>query len=78
MPLYFIETRKDGRTVRPEAAIDLPDIDATWEEATAACGKLIRDLDGSMEAGNECTVTVQDEFRNRLRTLVVVAKSHKS
>lgn len=46
-------------------------IDDAWEEATAKAGNLVKELDGQLVAGTGCSISVQDEFYNTLRTLNV-------
>lgn len=75
MPLYFFQITKNGKTVRPEESLELSDMKAAWEEATTACGEMIKELDGSLEAGTDWNIEIQDEFRNKLRELTVSAKS---
>lgn len=77
MPLYFFEITKNGKASRAEMPLNLHDIDAAWEEATVAASQLIKELDGSLKPGTDWSVGIEDEFRNKLRTLTISAKAHK-
>ena len=53
MPIYHFEVIRDGQGVASSDGIELPDIQAAWDEATSAFGQLIRDLDGSLKMGTD-------------------------
>ncbi|MDO9356999.1 MAG: hypothetical protein Q7T55_25100 [Solirubrobacteraceae bacterium] len=67
MPIYHFEIIRNGHGLAPSEGIDLPDIDAAWEEATTAFGQLIRDLDGSLKMGTDWSIEIQDDNRKPLR-----------
>ena len=75
MPLYFFEITKNGKTARPDEALELFDMDAAWEEATTACGEMIKDIDGDLQTGTDWKIEIQDEFRNTMRSITVSARS---
>lgn len=77
MPLYFFKVSLNKAGDDPRNGLDLPDINAAWEEATSTCGEMIKELDGSLETGSEWAIEIQDEFRNLLRSLTVSAKTHR-
>jgi hypothetical protein len=57
---YFIVA--DGRnSLTKNEGLDLPDEKAAWVEATAACGELLRELDGRLNPGDEWSMRVKDE-----------------
>jgi hypothetical protein len=74
MPLYFFNVHKNGRDFLAEHPLDLPDFAAAWEEATISCGQMVRDLDGQLAEGAECSIEIQDENRRTLRSLVVSSR----
>jgi hypothetical protein len=74
MPLYHFVIDPDP--LPPTAAIELPDTHAAWQEATRAAGEIVRDLDGSFEAGTEWSMQVQDAEHKPLRTIRVISEKH--
>jgi hypothetical protein len=56
---------------------ELPDRHAAWAEATATAGEILRDLDGSLKAGQEWRLEVLDEFRATLYVLHINAEKVK-
>ena len=71
MPHYYFEVTRDGNSVAPSEGIDLPDIEAAWEEATVAFGQLVRDLDGTIKIGTDWAIEIQDDQRRPLRFISV-------
>ena len=61
MPRYFFHLSYDRTPTMKNEGLDLPDDQAAWIEATAACGELLRDLNGGLEPGGEWTMIVKDE-----------------
>lgn len=68
MPRYFFHVHHDG-VQQDEAGLELPDRAAAWEEATRACGEMIRDLDGTLHVGSDWTMLVADGDDNTLFTI---------
>jgi hypothetical protein len=50
MPLYFFDVCHGKSSSRNDQGLEFPDDQGAWEEATTACGEIIRDLDGEMKA----------------------------
>jgi hypothetical protein len=71
MPIYYFEITRCGKTFLDEAGLEFDSIDDAWEEATAAVGRMVKELDGELVAGTGCSIAVQDEFFNTIRTLNV-------
>jgi hypothetical protein len=61
MPRYYFNISLDNGSGLPDDGIDLPDKEAAWTEATAACGEIIRDMDGSLKPGDSWRMVVKDE-----------------
>jgi len=60
MPRFYFEVSR-GETLKDKNdGIDLPDTHAAWIEATAACGEIIRDLDGQLKPGETWKMVVRD------------------
>jgi len=57
---YFFVTHGPGAQPLNDG-LELPDKDAAWVEATAACGELLRELDGRLVPGDEWSMQVKDE-----------------
>jgi hypothetical protein len=78
MPLYYFVIRNGHNAVASSpSAIDLPDLDVAWEEATMATGEIVKDLDGSLDVGTEWSIQIQDEARTPLRTIRPTSESHE-
>jgi hypothetical protein len=73
MPLYHFVIDPDPLP----ASVELPDIHAAWQQATRAAGEIVRDLDGSFEAGTEWSMQVQDAEYKPLRTIRVISEKHE-
>jgi|SRR5438270_9849349 hypothetical protein len=59
MPLYFFRIADgEGASRIARDGIELADDSAAWEEATTACGEMLRDLDGALKAGSEWRMEV--------------------
>lgn len=65
MPRYFFNVQ-DQTSMQDSDGVELPDAHAAWEEATTACGEMIRDLDGALQAGPEWRMEVADESQKLL------------
>jgi hypothetical protein len=62
MPRYHFHTSRGEVPSRGgNEGIELPDKDAAWVEATAACGEIIRDLDGELKPGDSWSMVVKDD-----------------
>jgi hypothetical protein len=61
MPLYYFNVTHGQKSTSPRAGLDFPHDEAAWEEATTACGEMIRDLDGDLKAGPEWRMEVTNE-----------------
>jgi hypothetical protein len=63
MPLYFFNF-SNGPTPEPlpfeNEGLELDDNDAAWEEATIACGEMLREMDGSLRPGDGWKMQVTD------------------
>lgn len=75
MPTYFFNVRHGSLAIDHEGT-DLPDDSAAWQQATTACGEMIRDLDGALKAGPEWRMEVLDEKREVIYSLRFQGKSH--
>jgi hypothetical protein len=61
MPRYYFHISNGKGSKAWNEGIDLPDKDAAWTEATAACGEIIRDLNGDLKPGDVWRMIVRDE-----------------
>jgi hypothetical protein len=61
MPLYYFNITHGQESRKPDQGHEFPDDEAAWEEATTACGEMIRDLDGDLKAGPEWRMEVTNE-----------------
>jgi hypothetical protein len=71
MPIYHFEVKRSGKTILDHQGEPFDNIEQAWEEATAKAGKMVRELDGQLVAGTKCSLAVQDEFYNTIRTIDV-------
>jgi hypothetical protein len=51
-----------------------PNDEAAWEEATTACGEMIKDLDGKLKAGPDWEIVVSNEVGEMIYRLRVSAE----
>jgi hypothetical protein len=59
MPQYFFRiTLGEGASRLARDGIELANDKAAWEEATTACGEMLRDLDGALKPGSEWRMEV--------------------
>jgi hypothetical protein len=79
MPLYFYRiTHGAGAPAWPHDAVELANDEAAWEEATTACGEMLRDLDGALKAGAEWRMEVTRESGEMLYRLVFSAETFRT
>jgi hypothetical protein len=67
MPLYFFNITQGELRCEAAEGIELADDEVAWEEATKACGEMIKELDGKLKAGPEWRMEVKRESGASLR-----------
>ena len=77
MPLYYFVVTQNEQTNQPSEPVDLPGMDAAWEEATSAAGEIIRDSDGKLSVNGKWQIEIQDKSRKPLRTIRLVTTTHE-
>jgi hypothetical protein len=61
MPRYFFQVYLNGEAASTDTeGVELSGDDAAFTEATASCGQMIHDLDGSLRAPTEWRMEVAD------------------
>jgi hypothetical protein len=60
MPRYFFTVLDGHNSEVKNEGLDLSDDDVAWVEATAACGELLRELNGSLKPGDHWSMQVKD------------------
>ena len=75
MPRYFFDLNRNE-----EAGVDIDgltflDHQAAWEEATMACGEMIRTIDGHLQPGAGWRMEVTDEAGKLIYRLRFIAES---
>jgi hypothetical protein len=60
VPRYFFNVTQGDLPREADEGMDLPNDEAAWEEATTACGEMIKELDGKLKAGPEWRMEVTD------------------
>ena len=68
MPRYYFHIRHRTLALDTEGVV-LADDAAAWEEATTACGEMMRDLDGALKRGPEWRMEVVDDTDRHLFTV---------
>ena len=59
MPLYFFQIAYgEGATRLARDGVELAGDRAAWEEATTACGEMLRDLGGALKPGSQWRMEV--------------------
>ena len=61
MPRYFFNITQGELARTADEGMDLPGDEAAWEEATTACGEMIKELDGKLKASPEWRMEVTRE-----------------
>jgi len=69
MPRYFFTVLDGQKSELKNEGLDLLDSDAAWIEATAACGELLRELDGRLKPGDHWSMEVKDDAGSDLYLL---------
>ena len=77
MPRYYFVVTLNGETTEPTEPVDLPNMDAAWEEATTAAGEIIRDCDGQLSVDGKWQIEIQASSRKPLRTIRLVTETHE-
>jgi hypothetical protein len=69
MPRYFFNITQ-GKLPRPsDEGMELPNDEAAWEEATTACGEMIKELDGKLKAGPDWQMVVTNDAGRKIYRL---------
>ena len=71
MSIYFLKTSRDNDAV----AIDLPEGSGAWPELRSVCCDLMRTILRRMPAGTEWKIEIQDESRNPMFRITLVAEA---
>ena len=58
---YFFHITHNEPRVDDIEGVELTGEKAAWDEATKACGEMIRDIDGSLHMGSDWKMDVDDE-----------------
>lgn len=75
MPLYFFNVTRDGKPASINDGLELVDDQDAWEEATTACGELIREIDGSLRPGSGWKMEVTDAQGKPIYVLTFQSKA---
>ena len=67
MPRYYFNVVRNDRTSKDTVGTEHATQHGAWEEATEACGQMMRDLDGDLKPGEEWRM----EVTNRKREVVL-------
>ncbi len=78
MPRYFFHITYGPKSNLENEGLDLPDAHAAWIEATAACGELLRDLNGGLRPGTVWKMLVKDESGTDIFELEFCTRSFDS
>jgi hypothetical protein len=60
LPRYYFHLSHAKPAVDDFDGIELSDPKAAWEQATRACGEMIREIDGELSVGTDWTMEVHD------------------
>ncbi len=61
MPRYYFHVTHREPRVDDESGLKLADDKAAWDQATRACGEMIREIDGNLSQGTDWCMDVEDE-----------------
>ena len=77
MPIYHFHVKRISTKYTDHDGIVFDNMNDAWEEATIAAGEMVKDLDGELVPGTSCSIEVQDEFYNTLRTVNITVSGPK-
>ena len=77
MPLYQFSTTHGNTVFDTGDALELKDDAAAWEEATVACGEILKGLDGSLSPDREWRMDVKDETGVKVFTLRLLSEWYR-
>jgi hypothetical protein len=75
MPRYFFDFTRNDEVASDNDGLPLLDHQAALEEATMACGEMIRTIDGHLQPGNGWRMEVTDEAGKLIYRLLFMAES---
>jgi Domain of unknown function (DUF6894) len=75
MPRYFFHLNRNEEANVDNDGLTLLDHQAAWEEATMACGEVIRTIDGHLQPGEGWQMEVTDEAGKLIYRLRFIAES---
>ena len=61
MARYYFNVLRNNQTFEDDEGTDHLTTHSAWEEATQACGEMMRDLDGDLKPGEEWRMEVLNE-----------------
>ena len=61
MPRYSFRVSHRHPNLISDEALELPNDEAAWKEATTACREMLTDLDGSLHEGSNWLMEVSDD-----------------
>jgi hypothetical protein len=77
MPRYFFSTSHGSKRNDHEQALELADDRAAWSEATAACGEILKDIDGKLTPNVEWRMDVNDENHELVYSLRLIPEAYR-
>ena len=75
MPRYFFHLNRNDKAGLDNDGLIFLDHQAAWEEATMACGEMIRTIDGHLQPGAGWRMEVTDEAGRLIYRLRFIAES---
>jgi hypothetical protein len=75
MPAYNFAFQRGGATTH-DSSFELVDEHAAWEEATKACGEILKDIDGDLRKGGDLRVVVSADMGRPIFTIRVSSIVH--
>ena len=76
MPRYHFNVSVNGEPDGPNAGVEFRDVGAARNEAIAACGEMLRDLDGDLPVNSEWQMDVTDGAGAPLFSLIFSESGH--
>ena len=77
MPRYFFSTSHGDRKNDREEALELADDHAAWSETTAACGEILKDIDGNLTPNVEWRMDVNDDNHELIYSLRLIPEAYR-
>jgi hypothetical protein len=75
MAKYFFSTTQGSYVHNRDEGLEFPNDDAAWEEATSACGEILRHIDGDLKKHGHWHMDVKDENQELIYRITILPEA---